>query len=51
MELDLALLKDIPAVITNSTIQLTNMKYDGSRGTQEHIIEMTNIAARLKTLG
>ena len=31
--------------------QLTTMKYDGSRGMQEHIIEMTNISARLKTLG
>ncbi|KAK5772755.1 hypothetical protein PVK06_049049 [Gossypium arboreum] len=27
------------------------MKYDRSRGMQEHIIEKTNIASRLKTLG
>ena len=31
--------------------QLTTMKFDGSRSMQEHTIEMTNIAARLKTLG
>ncbi|KAL3534106.1 hypothetical protein ACH5RR_002567 [Cinchona calisaya] len=30
--------------------QLTTMKLDGSRGMQEHIIEMSNIVARLKTL-
>ncbi|KAK5794646.1 hypothetical protein PVK06_035885 [Gossypium arboreum] len=30
--------------------QLTIIKYHRSRGTQEHIIEMTNIATRLKTL-
>lgn len=29
--------------------QLTTMKFDGSRSIQEHTIEMTNIAARLKT--
>ena len=29
---------------------LTNMKFDGSRTMHEHVIEMTNIAARLKTL-
>ena len=31
--------------------KLTTMKYDGSKGMQDHIIEMTNIAARLKSLG
>ncbi|KAL3530447.1 hypothetical protein ACH5RR_009769 [Cinchona calisaya] len=31
--------------------QLTTIKFDGSRGMQEHIIEMSNVAARLKTLG
>lgn len=31
--------------------ELTTMKFDGSRTMQEHIIEMTNIAARLKSLG
>ena len=30
---------------------LTNMKFDGSRTMHEHVVEMTNIAARLKTLG
>ena len=27
------------------------MKFDGSRTMYEHVVEMTNIAARLKTLG
>ena len=27
------------------------MKFDGSRTMHEHVIEMTNIATRLKTLG
>ena len=31
--------------------KLTTMKYDGSQGTQQHIIKMSNIAARLKALG
>ena len=30
---------------------LTTMKFDGSHTMHEHVIEMTNIAARLKTLG
>ena len=30
---------------------LTTMKFDGSRSMHEHVIEMTNIVARLKTLG
>ena len=30
---------------------LTNMKYDGSRTMHEHVLEMTNLAAKLKTLG
>ena len=30
---------------------LTTMKLDGSRTMYEHVIEMTNIATRLKTLG
>ncbi|CAL1381354.1 unnamed protein product [Linum trigynum] len=29
----------------------TTMKFDGSRTMHEHIVEMTNIAARLKTMG
>jgi len=29
---------------------LTTMKFDGSRTMHEHVIEMTNIAARLKSL-
>jgi len=29
---------------------LTTMKFDGSCTMQEHVIEMTNIATRLKTL-
>nr|XP_016441496.1 PREDICTED: uncharacterized protein LOC107767097 [Nicotiana tabacum] len=31
--------------------ELTTMKFDGSRSMQNHIIEMTNIATRLRTLG
>ncbi|XP_055960750.1 uncharacterized protein LOC130015148 [Mercurialis annua] len=31
--------------------KLTTIKYDGSKSMQDHIIEMTNIAARLKSLG
>ena len=30
---------------------LTTMKFDGSHTMHEHVIEMTNIAARLKSLG
>ncbi|KAA0033348.1 Retrovirus-related Pol polyprotein from transposon TNT 1-94 [Cucumis melo var. makuwa] len=30
---------------------LTNLKFDGSRTIHEHILEMTNLAARLKTMG
>jgi len=30
---------------------LTTMKFDGSRTMHEHVIEMTNIATRLKTSG
>ncbi|TYK14839.1 reverse transcriptase [Cucumis melo var. makuwa] len=30
---------------------LTNIKFDGSRIIHEHILEMTNLAARLKTMG
>ena len=30
---------------------LTTIKFDGSRTMHEHVIEMTNIATRLKTLG
>ncbi|XP_027338311.1 uncharacterized protein LOC113852273 [Abrus precatorius] len=30
---------------------LTNMRFDGSRTMHEHVVEMTNIAARLKSLG
>ena len=31
--------------------ELTTMKYDGSRSIQQHVLDMTNIAVRLKTLG
>ena len=31
--------------------KLTTMKFDGTRGIQEHVFEMTNLAAQLKTLG
>ena len=31
--------------------ELMTMKYDGSRSMQQHVLDMTNIAARLKTLG
>ena len=30
---------------------LTTMKFDGSRSMHEHVTEMTNLAARLKTMG
>ena len=30
---------------------LTNMKFDGSRTMHDHVIQMINIAARLKSLG
>ncbi|XP_022869298.1 uncharacterized protein LOC111388743 [Olea europaea var. sylvestris] len=30
---------------------LTTMKFDGSRGMHEHVLEMTKLAVRLKTLG
>ncbi|KAA0038075.1 Retrovirus-related Pol polyprotein from transposon TNT 1-94 [Cucumis melo var. makuwa] len=30
---------------------LTNIKFDGSHTIHEHILEMTNLAARLKTMG
>ena len=30
---------------------LATMKFDGSRTVYEHVIEMTNIATRLQTLG
>ena len=31
--------------------ELTTKKYDGSRGMQQHVLDMTNLAARLKSLG
>ena len=31
--------------------KLATMKFDGKHGIQEHAIEMTNLAAQLKTLG
>ena len=31
--------------------QLTTMKFDGSRTMHEHALEMTNLAAKLKSLG
>ncbi|KAG8369878.1 hypothetical protein BUALT_Bualt14G0059300 [Buddleja alternifolia] len=31
--------------------ELTTMKYDGSRSMQQYVLEMTNTAARLKSLG
>ena len=31
--------------------KLATMKFDGKCGIQEHVIEMTNLAAQLKTLG
>lgn len=31
--------------------RLTTMKYDGAKGMQEHILEMTKIAAKLETQG
>ena len=31
--------------------ELTTMKFDGSHGMNEHVLEMTNLAARLKSMG
>ncbi|XP_028106820.1 uncharacterized protein LOC114305879 [Camellia sinensis] len=31
--------------------KLTTMKFDGTRGIHEHVLEMTNLAAQLKNLG
>ena len=31
--------------------KLTTLQFDGKHGIQEHAIEMTNLAAQLKTLG
>jgi hypothetical protein len=31
--------------------KLTTMKFDGTRGIQEHVLEMKILAAQLKTLG
>ena len=31
--------------------ELTTMKYDRSQSMQQHVLDLTNIAARLKTLG
>uniref|UniRef100_A0A2N9GXV9 Reverse transcriptase Ty1/copia-type domain-containing protein n=1 Tax=Fagus sylvatica TaxID=28930 RepID=A0A2N9GXV9_FAGSY len=31
--------------------KLTTMKFNGTHGIQEHVLEMTNLAAQLKTLG
>jgi hypothetical protein len=31
--------------------KLTTMKFDGTRGMHEHILEMTNLASKLKALG
>jgi hypothetical protein len=30
--------------------KLTTMKFDGTRGIQKHVLEMTNLTAQLKTL-
>jgi hypothetical protein len=32
-------------------VKLTTMKFDDKCGIQEHVLEMTNLAAQLKTLG
>ena len=34
-----------------SMAELTTMKFDGTRGMNEHILEMSNLAAKLKDLG
>ena len=31
--------------------ELTTMKFDGTRGMHEHILEMSNLAVKLKALG
>ena len=38
------------SVVGTLMITLTTMKFDGSRTMYEHVIEMTNITARLKIL-
>ena len=40
--------KSLARTIMNT---LTTMKFDGSRTMHEHVIEMTNLSARLKSLG
>ena len=32
-------------------VKLTTMQFDGTREIQEHVLEMTNLAAQLQTLG
>ena len=39
------------SVVETLMSTLTTMKFEGSRIMYEHVIEMTNITARLKTLG
>ena len=40
--------KSLAGTIMNT---LTTMKFDGSRTMHEHVIEMTNLSARLKSIG
>ncbi|XP_050937814.1 uncharacterized protein LOC127148366 [Cucumis melo] len=40
--------KSLAGILMNT---LTNIKFDGSRTIHEHILEMTNLIARLKTMG
>ena len=37
--------------IADKSLTLTTIKFDGSHSMHEHVIEMTTIAARLKSLG
>ncbi|GJX21506.1 ribonuclease H-like domain-containing protein [Tanacetum coccineum] len=39
------------ALVRTLMAKLTTMKFDGSKSMQQHVLDMTNTAARLKTLG
>ncbi|XP_059457927.1 uncharacterized protein LOC132187590 [Corylus avellana] len=45
-------LRSVDKLLTGTLMaELTAMKFDGTRGMHEHIIEMTNLTAKLKALG
>ena len=42
---------DDKALVGTLTAELTTMKFDGSKSMQQHVLDITNTPARLKTLG